>query len=84
MIDGVGVNDARRSAVRLTSLGAAIVLAMAATSPANAIGCLSGAAAGAVAGHFAHHHAVAGAVVGCVVGHEIAVHRKHQKNAHGH
>jgi outer membrane lipoprotein SlyB len=44
-----------------------------ATSPAQAIGCLSGGAAGALAGHMAGH-GVLGAVGGCVAGHEW---RKH-------
>jgi hypothetical protein len=46
----------------------------AATPPAHALGCLSGAAAGALAGHMAGH-GVLGALGGCVAGHEW---RKHQ------
>ena len=45
------------------------------STPAMAIGCLSGGVAGAVAGHMAHH-GVLGAIGGCVAGHEY---RKHQE-----
>ncbi|HEX4180906.1 MAG TPA: hypothetical protein VHY32_08950 [Caulobacteraceae bacterium] len=44
-------------------------------------GCVGGAVVGGVAGHFAHHHALLGAAAGCVVGHELAVHKKRQREA---
>ena len=47
------------------------------STPAMAIGCLSGGAAGAVAGHMAHH-GVLGAIGGCIAGHEYNKH--HQKS----
>jgi hypothetical protein len=51
----------------------AAVLAFAASSQANAAGCLKGAAVGGVGGHFVGKgHAVLGAVGGCVVGRHMA------------
>jgi uncharacterized protein YcfJ len=50
---------------------------LAASPPAQAIGCLSGGLAGAVAGHMAHH-GVLGAVGGCIAGHEYNKHQKRQ------
>jgi uncharacterized protein YcfJ len=47
------------------------------SSPAQAIGCLSGGAAGAVAGHYAGHHGVVGAIGGCIVGHHM--HKKQMR-----
>jgi hypothetical protein len=43
-------------------------LALAATSPADAKGCLKGAVVGGVAGHYAGHHGVLGAAAGCLYG----------------
>jgi len=47
---------------------AAIVLALAAVSSADAKGCLKGAAVGGAAGHFAGHHGILGAAAGCIIG----------------
>jgi hypothetical protein len=47
---------------------AAIVLAMATVTSADARGCLKGAAVGGAAGHFAGHHGLLGAAAGCVIG----------------
>jgi hypothetical protein len=47
---------------------AAIVVALAAISTAEAKGCLKGAAVGGVAGHFSGHHGFLGAAAGCVIG----------------
>ncbi len=52
-----------------------------AATPAQAIGCLSGAAGGAVAGHVAGHHAVIGAIGGCMLGHHLAVKQKEEAEA---
>lgn len=52
---------------------AAILIALASVTSADAKGCLKGAAVGGTAGHFAGHHGVLGAAVGCVVG-------RHQAN----
>lgn len=57
------------AATAALSLGALSLTAP--TSPALAIGCLSGGAAGAVAGHYAGHHAVIGAIGGCIAGHHM-------------
>jgi hypothetical protein len=43
-------------------------LAIAATAPAQAKGCLKGAVVGGVAGHYAGHHGVLGAAAGCLYG----------------
>ncbi len=40
-------------------------------TPAQAIGCLSGAVAGGVAGHYAGHHGVIGAIGGCIAGRHL-------------
>ncbi len=64
----------------LVTLSAALAGA-AFTTPAQAIGCLSGGAAGAVAGHVAGHHAVLGALGGCFLGHELAVKKKREAEA---
>ncbi|MEA2744539.1 MAG: hypothetical protein QOG25_2910 [Acetobacteraceae bacterium] len=59
--------------MRIMTLSAAIVLALAAVSPgsAQAKGCIKGAVVGGVAGHMAHH-GVLGAAGGCAVGHHMA------------
>ena len=44
------------------------VSAIAATSPADAKGCIKGAVVGGVAGHYAGHHGVLGAIAGCAYG----------------
>ena len=43
----------------------AIILALAAVTPANAKGCLKGAVVGGVAGHYTVHHGLLGAAAGC-------------------
>ena len=47
---------------------AAIILALATVTSADAKGCLKGAAVGGVAGHYAGHHGILGAAAGCVIG----------------
>ena len=47
---------------------AVAALAFAATSPADAKGCLKGAVVGGVAGHYAGHHGMLGAAAGCLYG----------------
>src|SRR5690242_2629897 len=47
------------------------------STPAMAIGCLSGGVAGAVAGHMAHH-GVLGAIGGCIAGHEYNQHQERE------
>jgi len=44
------------------------VLAMAASTPADAKGCIKGAVVGGVAGHYAGHHGTLGAAAGCLYG----------------
>jgi outer membrane lipoprotein SlyB len=58
---------------------AAIVLAMASLSSAQAKGCLKGAAVGGVAGHFAGHHGLVGAAAGCVIGRHEANKRERER-----
>jgi len=48
----------------------ATIAALLVSSPAHAIGCITGGAAGAVAGHVVHH-GVVGAIGGCIAGHEL-------------
>ena len=47
---------------------AAIIIALAGVTSADAKGCLKGAAVGGTAGHFAGHHGLLGAAAGCVIG----------------
>ena len=69
----------RTSTTLVASLALPILVLLPMTaSPANAVGCISGAVAGGIAGHYAGHHAVLGALGGCVAGHEL---KKHQKAA---
>jgi phosphatidylglycerophosphate synthase len=46
----------------------AIILTLAAVTPANAKGCLKGALVGGVAGHYTVHHGLLGAATGCIIG----------------
>jgi hypothetical protein len=63
--------------IRFLAAAAAVGVlgSLAASPPANAIGCISGGVAGAAAGHLAHH-GVLGAIGGCIAGHEA---NKYQK-----
>ena len=65
--------------VRVT-MGALLALSagIGLSTPAMAIGCLSGGVAGAVAGHMAHH-GVLGAIGGCIAGHEY--HKRQEREA---
>ena len=62
---------------------AAIVIAMATVTSAEAKGCLKGAAVGGVAGHFAGHHGLLGAAAGCVIGRHEAKKRERMQNGQG-
>jgi hypothetical protein len=61
----------------------ALPLALVATSPASAKGCMRGGAAGAVGGHFVGKgHAVLGAAAGCIAArHHYAKQARAQKAA---
>jgi hypothetical protein len=59
---------------------AAIVLALASVTSAEAKGCLRGAAIGGAAGHFAGHHGLLGAAAGCVIGRHRANERARETN----
>ena len=63
----------------LVALAALVALSAATLStPAHAVGCVSGAAVGGVAGHVAGHHGMLGAAAGCAVGHhENAKNQQH-------
>jgi outer membrane lipoprotein SlyB len=64
----------------LLTVAALGLSALAATTPADAKGCLKGAAVGGAAGHYAHHHGLLGAIAGCVIGrHEAAKHQREQE-----
>jgi hypothetical protein len=65
-----------------TAIFTAVILlgsGAAATRPAQALGCISGAAAGALAGHMAGH-GVLGALGGCIAGHEYHKHQLRQQD----
>jgi len=60
---------------------AAIIVALATGTSANAKGCLKGAAVGGVAGHYVAHHGILGAAAGCVIGrHEANKRDRMQQN----
>ncbi len=54
--------------MKFAAVCAVAALMFAATSPADAKGCLKGAFVGGVAGHYTHHHGVIGAIAGCAIG----------------
>jgi hypothetical protein len=56
------------TAVMKTLAAFLAIAALAASTPADAKGCLKGAAVGGVAGHYAGHHGVLGAIAGCAYG----------------
>jgi len=70
----------RRTLALCAALGLGASPLMNAT-PAEAVGCLTGAAAGAVAGHYAGHHTVTGAIGGCIVGHHMAAVARRKREA---
>ena len=47
---------------------AAIIIALATVTSAEAKGCLKGAVVGGVAGHYSGHHGLLGAAAGCAIG----------------
>jgi hypothetical protein len=57
---------------------ASVLIALAATTGADAKGCLKGAAVGGVAGHYSGHHGLLGAAAGCAIGRHEA--NKRQRN----
>ena len=60
---------------------AAVFIALAAVSAADAKGCLKGAAVGGLAGHYSGHHGLLGAAAGCAIGrHEANKHDRVQRN----
>lgn len=60
---------------------AAVLIALAAVSAADAKGCLKGAAVGGVAGHYSGHHGLLGAAAGCAIGrHEANKRDRAQRN----
>jgi hypothetical protein len=65
--------------MKVVIAGAAILLALASISGAQAKGCLKGAAVGGVAGHFAGHHGLMGAAAGCVIGRHEANKRERER-----
>jgi len=58
---------------------AAALLVLAATSAADAKGCIKGAVVGGVAGHYAGHHGVLGAAAGCLYGRHHAKEQQQQQ-----
>jgi hypothetical protein len=67
----------------LAALFAVAALALAATSPADAKGCLKGAVVGGVAGHYAGHHGVLGAAAGCLYGRHRAKEQERLQQGQG-
>ena len=59
----------------------AVLIVLAATTVADAKGCLKGAAVGGVAGHYSGHHGLLGAAAGCAIGrHEANKRARMQRN----
>jgi hypothetical protein len=54
-------------------------MAIAATAPADAKGCLKGAVVGGAAGHYVGHHGLIGAAAGCLIGHHEATQREREQ-----
>jgi hypothetical protein len=63
----------------LIALTAAALVLTAATSSADAKGCLKGAVVGGVAGHYAGHHGLLGAAAGCLYGRHHANEQDRQR-----
>jgi hypothetical protein len=60
---------------------AAIIVALATVTSAEAKGCLKGAVVGGVAEHYSGHHGLLGAAAGCAIGrHEANKHDRLEKN----
>ena len=59
---------------------AALIIALAAVTSAEAKGCLKGAAVGDVAGHYSGHHGLLGAAAGCAIGRHEANKRARLQN----
>lgn len=57
---------------RLLAACSLLLIAVGASAPAQAKGCIKGALVGGTVGHFAGHHGVLGAVAGCAIGHHEA------------
>ena len=58
---------------------AAVLIAFATMTAADAKGCIKGAAVGAVAGHYSGHHGLLGAAAGCAIGRHEANKRDHMQ-----
>ncbi|MBV9237164.1 MAG: hypothetical protein JOZ94_15130 [Xanthobacteraceae bacterium] len=54
---------------RLLAACSLLLIAVGASAPAQARGCIKGALVGGTVGHFAGHHGVLGALAGCAIGH---------------
>jgi len=54
-------------------------MAITATAPADAKGCLKGAVVGGAAGHYVGHHGLIGAAAGCLIGHHEATQREREQ-----
>jgi hypothetical protein len=66
---------------------AAIIIALATVTSADAKGCIKGALVGGVAGHYAGHHGLLGAATGCIIGRHEAKRRaqlKKEQDQQGH
>ena len=59
----------------------AAALMLAASSSADAKGCIKGAVVGGVAGHYAGHHGVLGAAAGCLYGRHRANEQDRQRQS---
>jgi hypothetical protein len=60
---------------------AAIIVALATVTSAEAKGCFKGAVVGGVAGHYSGHHGLLGAAAGCAIGrHEANKHDRMERN----
>jgi hypothetical protein len=61
----------------------AAALVLAASSSADAKGCIKGAVVGGVAGHYAGHHGLLGAAAGCLYGRHHANEQDRQRQSDG-
>ena len=68
--------------IRLLTGLSLLLLAIGASAPVQAKGCIKGALIGGTVGHFAGHHGVMGALAGCAIGRHEA-NKRAQPNAAG-
>jgi hypothetical protein len=66
--------------ISIAAFSAVALSIAAASTPADAKGCIKGALLGGAVGHYTAHHGLLGAAAGCVIGrHEAARHQRERE-----